>query len=70
MINAILKVPKPDNEPVWEYRPGSTLYFVWTQERTGYDPSGDFDFGRARRNLFDQQPLNVFQIKATYWFGR
>jgi len=32
--------------------------------------SGDFDFGRARRNLFDQRPLNVFQIKATYWFGR
>jgi len=54
----------------WEYRPGSTLYFVWTQERTGYDPSGDFDFGRARRNLFDQRPLNIFQIKATYWFGR
>jgi hypothetical protein len=54
----------------WEYRPGSTLYFVWTQERAGYDPSGDFDFGRARRNLFDQRPLNVFQIKATYWFGR
>ena len=21
----------------WEYRPGSTLYFVWTQERNGFD---------------------------------
>jgi hypothetical protein len=54
----------------WEYRPGSTLFFVWTQERAGYDPSGDFDFGSARRAIFDQRPLNVFQIKATYWFGR
>ena len=54
----------------WEYRPGSTLFFVWTQERTGYDPDGDFNFGRARRTLLDQRPLNVFQIKATYWFGR
>jgi hypothetical protein len=46
------------------------LYFVWTQERAGEDPVGDFDFGRARRAIFDQRPLNVFQIKATYWFGR
>ena len=54
----------------WEYRPGSTLFFVWTQERAGYDPVGDFDFGRARTAIFQQRPLNVFQIKATYWFGR
>jgi hypothetical protein len=54
----------------WEYRPGSTLFFVWTQERAGDDPSGDFDFGRARRFVFNQRPLNVFQIKATYWVGR
>ena len=54
----------------WEYRPGSTLFFVWTQERSGDDPTGEFDFGRARRAIFDQRPMNVFQIKATYWFGR
>jgi hypothetical protein len=53
----------------WEYRPGSTLFFVWTQERTGLDPVGDFDFGKARRAIFDQRPMNVFQIKATYWIG-
>ncbi|NNM07352.1 MAG: carbohydrate binding family 9 domain-containing protein [Gemmatimonadetes bacterium] len=54
----------------WEYRPGSTLFFVWTQERSGFDPDGDFDFSRARRAIFDQRPMNVFQIKATYWIGR
>lgn len=54
----------------WEYRPGSTLFFVWTQQRSGFDPSGRFDLGTAGTAIFDSAPLNVFQIKATYWFGR
>jgi hypothetical protein len=54
----------------WEYRPGSTLYFVWTQQRDGSDTLGDFDFNRDRSALFRQRPTNVFQIKGTYWIGR
>lgn len=54
----------------WEYRPGSTLYFVWTQERNGFDQFGDFNFGRDRSLLFRDRPTNVFQIKGTYWIGR
>lgn len=54
----------------WEYRPGSTIYLVWTQERYGNDSLGTFDLGRARREIFNQRPRNVFQIKATYWLGR
>jgi len=54
----------------WEYRPGSTLFLVWTQERSGMDPVGTFDMGRAGRMVFHQRPRNVFQIKATYWIGR
>jgi Domain of unknown function (DUF5916) len=54
----------------WEYRPGSTLFFVWTQERDGSDASGQFDFGRDRSALFRDRPTNVFQIKGTYWIGR
>ncbi|MGK7311512.1 MAG: DUF5916 domain-containing protein [Candidatus Longimicrobiales bacterium M2_2A_002] len=54
----------------WEYRPGSTLFFVWTQQRSGYDNVGTFELDRARSAIFDQRPLNVFQIKATWWFGR
>jgi hypothetical protein len=54
----------------WEYRPGSTLFFVWTQQRSGYDQTSDFDFGSARSAIFDEPPLNIFQIKATYWLGR
>jgi len=54
----------------WEYRPGSTLYFVWTQERDGFDQFGDFNFTRDRSALFRDRPTNVFQIKGTYWIGR
>ncbi|HEY0024775.1 MAG TPA: DUF5916 domain-containing protein [Longimicrobium sp.] len=54
----------------WEYRPGSTLFFVWTQQRSGSDPFGDFDFSRERSALFRDRPVNVFQVKASYWIGR
>jgi hypothetical protein len=54
----------------WEYRPGSTLYFVWTQQRSGHDPVGSFDFGSARHQILGSAPTNVFQVKATYWLGR
>ena len=54
----------------WEYRPGSTLFFVWTQERDGFDTFGNFDFNRDRSALFRDRPTNVFQVKATYWLGR
>jgi hypothetical protein len=54
----------------WEYRPGSTLFFVWTQQREGFDTFGDFSFSRDRSALFSDRPTNVFQVKATYWLGR
>lgn len=53
----------------WEYRPGSTLFFVWSQERFGEDPFSSFDGGAARSMLLDDPATNVFQIKATYWIG-
>ncbi|HEY0018954.1 MAG TPA: DUF5916 domain-containing protein [Longimicrobium sp.] len=53
----------------WEYRPGSTLFFVWQQERSGFEPTGDFEFGRDTRAIFDGPAHNVFLIKASYWIG-
>jgi hypothetical protein len=53
----------------WEYRPGSTLFFVWQQERSGFEPFGDFDFDRDTRGIFDGPAHNVFLIKASYWIG-
>lgn len=54
----------------WEYRPGSTLFFVWQQQRSGETPLDNFRFGRDYGALFRQKPENVFTIKATYWLAR
>lgn len=53
----------------WEYRPGSTLYFVWQQNRSDTDPTGDFRFSRDRGALFDAHPDNIFLVKASYWIA-
>jgi hypothetical protein len=54
----------------WEYRPGSTLYLVWTQQRAHSAPVGDFDFARDREALFDARPDNIFLVKASWWLAR
>ena len=54
----------------WEYRPGSTVFFVWTQSRNGFDPNGNFDFGAQKSAIFRDRPTNVFQVKVNYWIGR
>lgn len=54
----------------WEYRPGSTLFFVWTQQRSGFSPFGDYEFSRDTRAMLSDRPDNVFLVKATYWLGR
>jgi Domain of unknown function (DUF5916)/Carbohydrate family 9 binding domain-like len=54
----------------WEYRPGSVLYLVWSQDREqdGLDP-GTFQFGRDYWNLFRAHPGNTFLIKGSYWLN-
>jgi hypothetical protein len=54
----------------WEYRPGSTLYLVWTDGRTNDSFPGDFDLGRDVRALFGTPADDVLQVKASYRFGR
>ena len=53
----------------WEYSPGSTLFFVWTQDRNSTDPFGNFDFGRDSGQLFGAPTDNIFLVKLTYWLG-
>jgi len=53
----------------WEYMPGSTLYLVWSQSRTGYDEMGKFSLNNDMQNLFDTVPNNVWLIKMNYWFS-
>jgi hypothetical protein len=54
----------------WEYRPGSTLFLVWQQQRAGSQAFGDFDLSRDANAIFQQRPDNIFVIKASYWIGR
>jgi len=53
----------------WEYKPGSTLFLVWSQGRTDSVSDGSFDYGRDLRGLFDVKPHNVFLVKFSYWFS-
>lgn len=52
----------------WEYRPGSILYLVWSQGRTGFSPDADLGLGQGLADLFHLQPRNVFLVKFSYWF--
>jgi hypothetical protein len=56
----------------WEYNPGSSVYLVWSQTRSGYNDSGILDFSKNLGDLFDtgdNKPHNVFLIKFSYRFG-
>ncbi|HYW31861.1 MAG TPA: DUF5916 domain-containing protein [Gemmatimonas sp.] len=54
----------------WEFRPASTIFFVWQQGRAGNDATKpDFDFGRDVGGVFSLHPMNTFLIKASYWFN-
>jgi hypothetical protein len=55
----------------WEYRPGSSLYFVWAQERTSVPPgkAPRFNVRDDARALFGSHPGNVFLIKGSYWLS-
>jgi hypothetical protein len=54
----------------WEYRPGSTLFFVWQQGRElSSDQASDFNFKHDLTNLFSLHPNNTLLIKASYWFN-
>jgi hypothetical protein len=54
----------------WEYRPGSTIYLVWTQSRSQAVSDGSFDLGRDVGEMFAARPDNIFLAKASWWFAR
>ena len=53
----------------WEYMPGSTLFFVWTQSRSDFEDVGSFNFGSSMRRMLQAPAENIFMIKATYWWN-
>ena len=53
----------------WEWRPGSTLFLVWQQQREGFERRGDFRGRDDLRDLFRDDLTNVFLLKLSYWLG-
>ncbi|MGB8951630.1 MAG: DUF5916 domain-containing protein [Candidatus Aminicenantales bacterium] len=50
----------------WEYRPGSLLYLVWTQNRADYAHPGDFQLRRDLGDLMTAPGDNIFLLKVSY----
>ena len=53
----------------WEYKPGSSLYLVWSQGRTGHGADASRSLGGNWDELWRARPDNVFLVKASYWFS-
>jgi hypothetical protein len=60
-VNAVLR---------WEWRLGSALYVVWTQNRTNDVNPGTFEITRDLGDLFGARADNIFLAKFSYRFGR
>ncbi len=55
----------------WEYRPGSTLFLVWSQGRQQFAPErGTSGFRGDYDSLFGQRADDTFLVKFAYWLGR
>jgi hypothetical protein len=53
----------------WEWKPGSSVYVVWSQGRTGYVPAWDSSFASNWDGLWQSRPDDVFLVKLSYWFS-
>jgi hypothetical protein len=53
----------------WEYRPGSTLFLVWTQSRADSIDDGSLNFGRSLDRLWDARADNIFMLKLNFWLS-
>jgi Domain of unknown function (DUF5916)/Carbohydrate family 9 binding domain-like len=54
----------------WEWRPGSAMYLVWTEQREDLDNPGEFAFGRDVSSTFRAPADDVIMFKIAYWFQR
>ncbi|WP_165749946.1 DUF5916 domain-containing protein [Cellulophaga sp. Z1A5H] len=53
----------------WEYKPGSEIFLVWSQDLSSSGNPNDGLFATLDKNLFGNlQPKNIFLLKATYRF--
>ena len=53
----------------WEYKPGSQIFLVWSNERTDWLNPGNEPLHTALNRLSKATPYNIFLIKFNYWFS-
>ncbi len=53
----------------WEFRPGSTLYLVWTNTRFEESKQLEESIWKSFGNIWKVQSQNVFMVKFSYWFS-
>ena len=53
----------------WEYRPGSTLFLVWTQSCSSNGANPAFNAAQDFRRLCQGRSDNVFAVKLNYWLS-
>jgi hypothetical protein len=51
----------------WEYRPGSTLYLVWQEDRSGSEAQGSLVQLNDLFGAFQNAGNNYIAIKASFW---
>ena len=54
----------------WEYRPGSTLFLVWSEARDDRLLDPGLRLNRDLERLFGGRPRDVLLLKVSYWMGR
>jgi hypothetical protein len=51
----------------WEFRPGSSMYVVWNENRADVAPTGDFSLRRDVGALRNAPSQDVLLVKFSYW---
>jgi hypothetical protein len=53
----------------WEYRPGSTVFAIWSHGQTSQTDDGRYRFGTDLSGLVHAPAENIVMVKANYWIG-
>jgi len=53
----------------WEFRPGSTLFLVWQQDRSDFFDDGSLRYGDALLDALGASGRHVLAVKVAYWLG-
>ena len=53
----------------WEYRPGSTLFLVWSHGQNNFTPDPRRSLSGALGDLINDTQRNTFLVKASYWIS-